>query len=85
MIEPRATSARGGDDINTNAPFTNKLFRKKFKRTFISAGSYNLEDAKKAIDSNEVDVGVFGRIFIILSIVISIKKLLLILFKKNKV
>jgi len=29
MIEPRATSAGGGDAINANAPSTTKLFRKK--------------------------------------------------------
>ena len=64
MIEPRATSAGGGDAVDTNAPSTTKLFRKKFKGIFISAGGYTPEDAKKAIESNDVDAVAFGRIFI---------------------
>jgi N-ethylmaleimide reductase len=64
MIEPRATSAGGGDDVNVNAPSATKLFRKKFKGIFISAGGYNPEDAKKAIEAGEVDAVAFGRIFI---------------------
>ena len=64
MIEPRATTAGGGDDLNANAPSANKLFRKKFKGIFISAGGYNPEDAKKAIEADEVDAVAFGRIFI---------------------
>jgi len=64
MIEPRATSAGGGDDVNENAPSTTKLFRKKFKGIFISAGGYKPEDAKKAIETGEVDAVAFGRIFI---------------------
>ena len=64
MIEPRATSAGGGDDVNENAPSTTKLFRKKFKGIFISAGGYKTEDAKKAIETGEVDAVAFGRIFI---------------------
>ena len=64
MIEPRATSAGGGDAVDTNAPSTTKLFRKKFKGIFISAGGYTPGDAKKAIESNDVDAVAFGRIFI---------------------
>ena len=64
MIEPRATTAGGGDDLNANAPSANKLFRKKFKGIFISAGGYNPGDAKKAIEVGEVDAIAFGRIFI---------------------
>ena len=64
MIEPRATSAGGGDDVNVNAPSTTQLFRKKFKGIFISAGGYTPEDAKKAVESNDVDAVAFGRIFI---------------------
>jgi len=64
MIEPRATSAGGGDAVNTSAPSTTKLFRKKFKGVFISAGGYTPEDAKKAVENNDVDGVAFGRIFI---------------------
>ncbi len=64
MIEPRATSAGGGDAVNTSAPSTTKLFRNKFKGAFISAGGYTPEDAKKAVENNDVDAVAFGRIFI---------------------
>jgi N-ethylmaleimide reductase len=64
MIEPRATSAGGGDAVDTNAPSTTKLFRKKFKGIFISAGGYTTEDAKTAVESNDVDAVAFGRFFI---------------------
>jgi N-ethylmaleimide reductase len=63
-IEPRATSAGGGDDVNANAPSTSELFRKKFKGVFISAGGYNVEEAKKAVQNNKADAISFGRIFI---------------------
>jgi len=64
MIEPRATSAGGGDAVNANAPSSTKLFRKKFNGVFISAGGYTPEDAKKAVENNDVDAVAFGRIFI---------------------
>jgi N-ethylmaleimide reductase len=64
MIEPRATSAGGGDAVNTSAPSTTKLFRKKFNGIFISAGGYTPEDAIKAVEANEVDAVAFGRTFI---------------------
>ncbi len=64
MIEPRATSAGGNDDFNPEAPSTSQLFKKHFKGIFISAGGYNSELAKKAIDSGQTDAIAFGRLFI---------------------
>lgn len=64
MIEPRATTAGGNDSINENAPSTSKLFRKFFDGVFISAGGYNPENAKKALESKEIDAVAFGRLFI---------------------
>ena len=66
MIEPRATNAGGSDqDVKDgSAPSTSKLFRKKFNGIFISAGGYDIKNAKQVIESKEVDAVAFGRIFI---------------------
>lgn len=64
MIEPRATSAGGSDDVASNAPSTSKLFRKSFNGVFLSAGGYTPQNAKEAVESGEIDAAVFGRFFI---------------------
>lgn len=64
MIEPRATSAGGSDNIANDAPSTSKLFRKSFNGVFISAGGYTPENAKTSVESGEVDAVAFGRLFI---------------------
>ena len=64
MIEPRATAAGGGDNIVSDAPNTSNIFRKKFNGVFISAGGYNPESAKEAVENNSVDAVAFGRFFI---------------------
>ena len=64
LIEPRATSAGGNDSVAENLPCTSKLFRKAFSGVFISAGGYNAENAKEAVENNEVDAVAFGRLFI---------------------
>lgn len=64
MIEPRATSAGGNDDVASDAPSTSQIFRKSFKGTFISAGGYTPESAKQALESGGVDAVAFGRIYI---------------------
>ena len=42
MIEPRATSAGGGDAVDTNAPSAAKLFRKKVKGTLTVAEGHDI-------------------------------------------
>ncbi len=64
MIEPRATGAGGGEDINDNAPSTSSLFRHLFNGTFISAGGYSPETAKAAVAQGQVDAVAFGRLYI---------------------
>lgn len=64
LIEPRATSAGGSDDVNHHAPSTSELFRAAFKGVFISAGGYTPELAKEAISNGSVDAVAFGRIYI---------------------
>lgn len=64
MIEPRATTAGGNDDNNLEAPSTSELFRHRFKGGFISAGGYNPEMARKAVESGQVDAVAFGRSYI---------------------
>lgn len=64
MIEPRATGAGGTDAINTQAPSTSELFRKKFNGVFISAGGYTQENAQAAVESGLVDAVAFGRLYI---------------------
>lgn len=66
VIEPRATNAGGGgsDLTDESVPSTSKLFRKFFNGVFISAGGYNLDSAREAVESQTVDAVAFGRIFI---------------------
>jgi N-ethylmaleimide reductase len=66
LIEPRSSNAGGGGDEGgiPTAPITADLFRGVFKGTLISAGGYNPESAKLAIDANKADAIAFGRWFI---------------------
>ncbi len=64
MIEPRATTAGGGDQINQNAPSTSILFRSTFKQKFISTGGYSPATAEAAIENNQADAIAFGRFYI---------------------
>ncbi len=64
LIEPRATSAGGSDAVHESAPSTSELFRKAFKGVFISAGGYDADNAKQAVQSGAVDAVAFGRLFI---------------------
>jgi N-ethylmaleimide reductase len=64
LIEPRATSAGGSDAVVHDAPSTSQIFRKCFKGVFISAGGYDAENAKQAIQTGQVDAVAFGRYFI---------------------
>jgi len=64
VIEPRSTSAGGGDQVYEAAPNTSSLFRQSFKGVFMSAGGYTGELAKAAIDNDDADLIAFGRIYI---------------------
>jgi N-ethylmaleimide reductase len=64
LIEPRATSAGGSDQIAQDAPSTGKLFRKLFTGKVILAGGFNQANASTAIEQGEADAIAFGRIFI---------------------
>jgi N-ethylmaleimide reductase len=64
LIEPRATSAGGSDQIAQDAPSTGKLFGKLFKGKVVLAGGFNKDNATTAIEQGEADAVAFGRIFI---------------------
>jgi N-ethylmaleimide reductase len=64
MIEPRATSAGGGDAVLEAAPCTAEIFRPLFDGVFISAGGYDREGALEAVASGRADAIAFGRAFI---------------------
>ena len=64
MIEPRATSAGGGDAVLEAAPCTSGIFRPLFDGVFISAGGYDREGALEAVASGRADAIAFGRAFI---------------------
>jgi N-ethylmaleimide reductase len=64
LIEPRSTEAGMKDGNVADAPKAAELFRSSFHGTLISAGGYDPELAKKAVESGEVDAVAFGRWFI---------------------
>ncbi len=64
VIEPRSSSAGGSDAVTEDAPSTSALFRSQFKGAFISAGGYNADNAKQAVESDAVDAVAFGRAYI---------------------
>lgn len=64
LIEPRSSSAGGGDQTVADAPNTAEIFRKSFKGNLISAGGYKAQDAIEAVESGKADAIAFGRLFI---------------------
>lgn len=64
LIEPRATNAGGSDAIAKDAPNISALFRKAFSGVMISAGGYDPQQAKEAVEHQHVDAVAFGRHFI---------------------
>jgi N-ethylmaleimide reductase len=64
VIEPRASTAGGGDDVDLGAPCTSEIFRRAFDGVFISAGGYDRERAMQAVASGQADAVAFGRLFI---------------------
>jgi N-ethylmaleimide reductase len=64
VIEPRASTAGGGDDVDLGAPCTSEIFCRAFDGVFISAGGYDRERAMQAVASGQADAVAFGRLFI---------------------
>jgi N-ethylmaleimide reductase len=64
MIEPRATSAGGGDQVNEDAPVTSELFRKAYQGKFITAGGYDQAMGEKVLEEGLADAVAYGRIYI---------------------
>lgn len=64
VIEPRASTAGGGDDVDHGAPCTSEIFRRVFDGVFISAGGYDRERAIEAVAGGQADAVAFGRLFI---------------------
>jgi N-ethylmaleimide reductase len=64
MIEPRATSAGGGEQVNEEAPITSELFRKAYQGKFITAGGYDQAMGEKALEDGLADAVAYGRLYI---------------------
>ncbi len=64
MIEPRATSAGGGDQINEEAPNTSELFRATYQGKFITAGGYDQQMGEKVLEEGLADAVAYGRLYI---------------------
>jgi N-ethylmaleimide reductase len=64
MIEPRSTSAGGGDQVNEDAPVTSELFRSLYQGKFITAGGYDQALGEKVLEEGLADAVAYGRIYI---------------------
>jgi N-ethylmaleimide reductase len=64
MIEPRSTSAGGGDQVYEDAPITSELFRKAYQGKFITAGGYDQVMGEKVLEENLADAVAYGRLYI---------------------
>ena len=64
LIEPRSSSAGGGDKVVSDVPRTAELFRQYFKGFLISAGGHTPESAKEDVAKGLADGVAFGRYFI---------------------
>ena len=64
LIEPRSSVAGGSDSVDSSAPSTSELFRKKYDGVLISAGGYDPKSAKEVVDKGEADAVAFGRHYI---------------------
>ena len=64
VIEPRSSGAGRADVKVDEVPSTSELFRSSFKGTFISAGGYEAENAKKVVAKGHADAIAFGRYYI---------------------
>ncbi|BEI36033.1 alkene reductase [Polynucleobacter sp. HIN6] len=64
LIEPRATTAGGSDQLVADAPRTGQMFRSLFTGKVVLAGGFDQASAEKAIADGEADAIAFGRLFI---------------------
>ena len=64
LIEPRATTAGGSDQLLADAPRTGRLFRPLFAGKVVLAGGFDQVGAEKALTDREADAISFGRLFI---------------------
>ena len=64
MIEPRSTSAGGGDEVNEGAPITSELFRAAYEGKFITAGGYDQAMGEEALEAGLADAVAYGRLYI---------------------
>ena len=64
LIEPRSSVAGGSDKVDSSAPNTAEIFRKKYDGVLISAGGYDPQSAKEAVENGEADAVAFGRHYI---------------------
>lgn len=64
MIEPRATSAGGGDQVNEEAPITSEIFRAAYQGKFITAGGYDQAMGEKVLEEGLADAVAYGRLYI---------------------
>ena len=64
LIEPRATTAGGSDQLHADAPRTGQLFRPLFAGKVVLAGGFDQVGAEKALTDGEADAIAFGRLFI---------------------
>jgi N-ethylmaleimide reductase len=64
MIEPRSTSAGGGDQVLEDAPITSEMFRAAYQGKFITAGGYDQVLGEKVLEEGLADAVAYGRIYI---------------------
>jgi N-ethylmaleimide reductase len=64
MIEPRSTSAGGGDQVFEDAPITSEIFRAAYQGKFITAGGYDQAMGEKVLEDGLADAVAYGRLYI---------------------
>lgn len=64
MIEPRSTSAGGGDQVFEEAPITSEIFRSVYEGKFITAGGYDQVMGEKVLEEGLADAVAYGRLYI---------------------
>jgi N-ethylmaleimide reductase len=64
MIEPRATGAGGGDQVNEEAPVTSEIFRAAYQGKFITAGGYDQAMGERVLEEGLADAVAYGRLYI---------------------
>lgn len=64
LIEPRATSAGGNDDLAQDVPEVIAMFRPVYHGRIIAAGGFTGASAEVAVSTGGADAVAFGRLFI---------------------